>query len=76
MSRESYVTEQDGSPGPCSQPLGWVAGDKAVFAGRVGVGGVWYGEGSKALGRLQLVNLLASNEPFHAPPTPISASSL
>lgn len=39
MSRESYVTEQDGSPGPHLQPLGCVAGDKAVFAGRVGVEG-------------------------------------
>lgn len=51
MSRESYVTEQDGSPGPHLQPLGWVAGDKAVFAGRVGVEG-GCGKGSKVLGRL------------------------
>ena len=43
MSRESYVTEQDGSPGLCSQPLGWVAGDRAVFVG----GGV--GEKSQTL---------------------------
>ena len=46
MSPESYVTEQDRGPGPCLQPLGWVAGDREVFAEG------WGGEGSKALGRL------------------------
>lgn len=77
MSHESYVTERDGSPGPCSQPLGWVAGDKAVFAGRVEVGGRVVRRRLQGSGKtLQFVNLLASNEPFHAPPTPISASSL
>ena len=33
MSRESYITEPDRSPGLCSQPLGWVAGGRAMFAG-------------------------------------------
>ena len=47
-------------------------GDRAVFAvGWVG-GRRLQGSGKT----LQFVNLLASSEPFHAPPTPISASSL
>lgn len=72
MSHEPYATEQDGGPGPRSQPLGWVAGDRAVFAGGWVGGRRLQGSGKT----LQFANLLASSEPFHAPPTPISAPSL
>lgn len=52
----------------CSQPLGWVAGDKArLEAGRVGVGGGGAEEGSKAWEDSTVCEFTCPNEPFHAP---------
>lgn len=58
----------------CSLWAGWQVTRRYLLVGW-GWRGVWkrlQGSGKT----LQVVNLLASNEPFHAPPTPISASSL